>query len=233
MDRRPTRPTVSIRVRARPTRSSRTPRTAAMAPTVPTVRSARTAAACTTAAARTWAATPMGKCAISSRAIRRRATSRLFQIQWLDVRRAPGSRPGLCRERRGAPGLLVPEQALRLFAEFRRDVGAGEGVGDVGGEEADLGAAVVALAVELQAVERLALGERDHRVGELDLAAGAARLRRQEVEDLRLQDIAAGDDEIRRRLRARRLLHHLGDAEQLALLLADADHAVHVHAVRR
>ena len=114
-----------------------------------------------------------------------------------------------------------------------RDVGARQRVGDVGGEEADLGAAVEALAFEFQAVERLLLGKLDHRVGELDFAAGAALLRRQDVEDLRLQDVAAGDDEVRRRLRARRLFHHLGDAEQLALLLADADDAVHVDALVR
>src|SRR5262245_3992757 len=66
------------------------------------------------------------------------------------------------------------QQPLRLLAEFRRNVGPRQRVGDVGGEEADLGAAVVARPLELEAVEGLPLGERDHGVGELNLAAGAA-----------------------------------------------------------
>ena len=94
---------------------------------------------------------------------------------------------------------IIPEQLLQRRPECRRDVVARERIGDVGGEEADLRAAVEAAAFELQAVERLLLGEPDHRVGELDLAAGAALLGRQDVEDLRLQDVAAGDDEVGRR----------------------------------
>ena len=86
-----------------------------------------------------------------------------------------------------------PSRPLELRAELRRDVGARERVGDIGGEEADLGAAVEAAAFELQAVERLRARERDHGVGELDLAAGAGCLLFQNVEDLRLQDVAAGD----------------------------------------
>src|SRR5690349_4229919 len=84
----------------------------------------------------------------------------------------------------------TPQQPLDLVAERRRDVGPRHRIRDVGGEEADLGAAVEALAVELHGVERLALGQRDHRVGDLDLAAGAAGLVRKQVENLRLQDVA-------------------------------------------
>src|SRR5262245_54807742 len=92
----------------------------------------------------------------------------------------------------------IPEEPLRLLAQLRRNVGTGKGIRNVGGEEADLGAAVIAVALEPQAVERLPLGELDHRIGKLDLAAGAPVLRRQDVEDFRLQDIAAGNDEVRR-----------------------------------
>src|SRR5215813_264879 len=113
---------------------------------------------------------------------------------------------------RGEPSAFA-QQALGFFAQFGRDVGTRERVGDVRGEKADLGTAVIALAFELQAIERLLLGELDHRVGQLDLAAGATVLRRQDGEDFGLQDVAAGDDEVRRRLRARRLLHHPRDAE--------------------
>src|SRR5262249_4107259 len=68
------------------------------------------------------------------------------------------------------------EQVLEFGAERRPEVVARQPVGDVGGEEADLRAAVEAAALELEPVERLLLGEPDHGVGELDLAARAARL---------------------------------------------------------
>ena len=68
--------------------------------------------------------------------------------------------------------------------------------GDVGDEEAELGAAIVGAAVEAAAVERLRLGQRHHGVGELDLVAGAALLAGEQVENLRLQDVAAADIEV-------------------------------------
>ena len=54
-------------------------------------------------------------------------------------------------------------------------------------------------AVELHAVELLRFRQPDHGVGELDLAAGAALLGFQNLEDLRLQDVAPGDRQVRRR----------------------------------
>src|SRR5262245_33912986 len=89
-----------------------------------------------------------------------------------DVADAP---PGL-QVNRCCAFLTFPQQPLRLLAELGPEVGARKRVGEVGGEEADLGAAVEALAVELQPIERLRFGELDHGVGELDLAAGAAVL---------------------------------------------------------
>src|SRR5689334_5496117 len=73
-------------------------------------------------------------------------------------------------------GTALTQQLLDLGAERRREVGALQRIGDIGGEEADLGAAIEAAALELQAGERLSLGELDHRIGDLDLAAGAAFL---------------------------------------------------------
>src|SRR5262249_48721460 len=89
-----------------------------------------------------------------------------------------------------------------------------------------LRAAVEAPALEFQAVERLHLGKFNHRVGELDLAAGAALLGGKNVEDAGLQDVAAGDDEIRRRPLTRGFLDRLGDREQAAPALADADNSI-------
>src|SRR3984957_10774681 len=127
----------------------------------------------------------------------------------------------------------VPEYPLELLAKPWRDVLAREPIGDIGGEEADFRAAVEARALELEAKERLLLRQTDHGVGELNFVAGAARLVRPDGEDLRLQDVAARDDEIGRRLLAPRLLHHLGDLERLADRLAYAHHAVHVDALAR
>src|SRR5262245_8763588 len=80
-----------------------------------------------------------------------------------------------------------PQQTFRFLAKLWPQVGARQRISHVGGEKADLGAAVEALAVELEAVERLPLGELDHRVGELDLAAGASILRGENPEDFGLQ----------------------------------------------
>ena len=84
------------------------------------------------------------------------------------------------------------QHPLELHPQRGAEVVTGERVGGIGGEEADLGAAVETLAVEFEAVERLRLGELDHGVGELYFAPGAALLRGQEVENLRLQDVTAG-----------------------------------------
>src|SRR5215470_6856028 len=127
----------------------------------------------------------------------------------------------------GCRGFLpFPQQPLRLLAKLRPQVGARERIGHVGGEEADLGAAVEALAFELDAVERLLARKPAHGVGELDLAAGATLLLLQDAEDLGLQDVAAGDDQARRRLLGCGLLDHLRDREAFAGDLTDTDYAV-------
>src|SRR5690242_3334396 len=75
---------------------------------------------------------------------------------------------------RGFAGSGSPaDEPLDFGAQRRREIVAVERIGDVRGEEADLRPAVVALARELQAIEGLGFGERDHGVGELDFAAGA------------------------------------------------------------
>src|SRR3954452_687033 len=104
---------------------------------------------------------------------------------------------------------------LHLGAQAVAKFGARHAVGDVGAQEARLRAAIVPLALELHAVEFLRLGKADHRVGELDLAAGAALLGFENLENLRLQDVAPGDREIGRRGTLRRLFHHAVDLEHL------------------
>jgi hypothetical protein len=71
-------------------------------------------------------------------------------------------------------------QALELCPHRWRNVAAFERIDDVGRKKTHLRAAVEAPAFKFEAVERLGLGELDHRVGELDLAARAAASRPQE-----------------------------------------------------
>src|SRR5258708_4036846 len=87
---------------------------------------------------------------------------------------------------------------LHLPAQAVAQVRARHAEGDVGAQEAGLGAAVMPLALELDAVKTLGLGKSDHRIGELDLAAGAALLGLEDLENLRLQDVAPGNRKIRR-----------------------------------
>ena len=60
--------------------------------------------------------------------------------------------------------------------EIGGDVGAGEGKGDIGGEKPGLGAAIEGAAVETDTAKALRARQPDHGVGDLDFAAGAARL---------------------------------------------------------
>src|SRR5581483_2788120 len=90
--------------------------------------------------------------------------------------------------RPASPPQILPHLLAQALAQVR----SRHGIGDVGAQEARLRAAIVALAGEFNAVELLRRAEADHGVGELDLAAGAARLGGEDVEDLGLQNVAAG-----------------------------------------
>src|SRR5579862_7960137 len=80
----------------------------------------------------------------------------------------------------------LAQDLLDLGAEAGRNVRPRQRIGHIGGEEADLRAAVETAAFEFQAVERLRPRQLDHGVGELDFAAGAALLGAEQIEDLRL-----------------------------------------------
>src|SRR6266436_5510314 len=75
-----------------------------------------------------------------------------------------------------APSSSLLQILLHLRAQIVAQIGARHAEGDIGAEETGLGAAIVPLALEFDAVEALGFGEPDHRIGELDLAAGAALL---------------------------------------------------------
>src|SRR5215211_2577792 len=131
------------------------------------------------------------------------------------------------------PASALGQELLELGAERRCDIGARQRVGDVGGEKADLRAAVEDAAVEAIAEERLGLGQLQHGVGHLNLAAGAGGLALEERENLGLQDVAAGDHVARGGVGGLGLLHHAGDAKALAAVLSDADDPVLVHLLAR
>src|SRR5467141_1974357 len=84
-------------------------------------------------------------------------------------------------------------------------------------------AAVVARAFELVAVDRLLLHEGLDRVRQLDLAAGAARGRLELVEDLRRQDVAPDDGEVRWSVCRRGRLDEPGDLVQPAMVQTALD----------
>src|SRR6516165_2308241 len=90
----------------------------------------------------------------------------------------------------------LAQHRLKFGAKRRRNVLARQRIGDVGGEEAYLGTAIERAAIEFQPIGRLGLGQANHRVRELDLATRSALLGRQDVKDLRLENVAAGDDEV-------------------------------------
>src|SRR5687768_17766238 len=98
------------------------------------------------------------------------------------------------------------DDALELALEGERKIVAIEAIGDIGGEEADLVAAIIGPAGEFEAGEFLPRQQADHRIGDLDLAARTRLLFLDLGEDLGLQDIAARDDEIGRCRFALRLL---------------------------
>src|SRR6266478_9552186 len=98
--------------------------------------------------------------------------------------------------------IRLSQQRLDLGTQRRGDVVALQRVSDIGGQKTDLAAAIEAAAFEFEPVERLLAGEPDHRIGDLDFPPGAAGLVGENVEDLRLENVAAGDDETWRRLLA-------------------------------
>src|SRR5262249_57809000 len=74
-----------------------------------------------------------------------------------------------------APYVVNPlsEQRLDLGTQRWGDVVALQRICNIGGKKADLAAAIEAAAFELEPVKRLLAREPDHRIGDLDFAAGA------------------------------------------------------------
>src|SRR5947209_19009399 len=132
------------------------------------------------------------------------------------------SSPRRASEKRVAERL--GQQLLQFRTKGWRDVVAGECESDIGGQKTEAGAAIIGDAVEAHAMETLFLGERQHGVGQLDLAASPLFALLKDGENLRLENIAAGDIQVRRRRALRRLFHHAGDLERVAVVLAHGDY---------
>src|SRR3546814_5934093 len=97
---------------------------------------------------------------------------------------------------------MLVQQVDRKSANFSCDGGAIERNRQIGLDIARLRPAVVTRAVEGDGVERLVADHRRHRVGELDFAAGALFLAFEHPHDFGLKDVAARDDQVRRRGRS-------------------------------
>src|SRR5262249_9152893 len=110
-----------------------------------------------------------------------------------------------------AAGIInaLQSQSFQLRAQLVTQPGPRQGIGDVGGEEADLHAGVEDAALEHGAVEFLGPRKGEHGIGELDLAAGAALLGFQKLKNLGLEDVSPRHSEVRRRRALFRLLDHL------------------------
>ena len=85
---------------------------------------------------------------------------------------------------------------------------------DRGAQPVELVADVVAAVGEREPVQRLALEQQRHRVGELDLAAASGLDAVDALEDLGSEHVAAHDRQIRRRLVGRGLLDEPDDAHE-------------------
>src|SRR5205807_8917428 len=99
-----------------------------------------------------------------------------------------------------------PAKIMPLQCEFHR-----------GFEKAELVAGIVALAVKLERVNGTAAQEQPQRIGKLDLPARAWLHMGDRFENVRRQDIAPDDREIRRRIAGIRFLHQIADPEHLPL----------------
>ncbi len=99
----------------------------------------------------------------------------------------------------------------------------------IGGEKADLVAAIIGDAVVFQAVEGLGCHQADHGVGDLDFTTGTRLLLFDLGEDFGLQDVATGDDEVGGRGFALWLFHHAVNHEVVVLPVLWRNDAVAVH----
>src|SRR3954447_13539012 len=84
----------------------------------------------------------------------------------------------------------LAQQLLQLRPECRRDVLARQREGGIGGEETEAGAAIIGDAIEAHAMKTVFLSEGEHRIRQLDFAAGAFFALLQDGENFRFENVA-------------------------------------------
>jgi len=87
----------------------------------------------------------------------------------------------------------LAQQLLQLCPEGRRNILPCQRESDIRCEETETGAAIIGDAVEAHAVEAPGLCKREHRIGQLDFAAGAFFALFENAENIGLEDVPAGD----------------------------------------
>src|SRR5690606_30793489 len=95
-----------------------------------------------------------------------------------------------------------------------------------GFDHARLAAAVIAPSVKRHGVERLAADHRGHRIGELDLSTRSLLLLLERAHHVGLEDVASGNDLVRRRLVGCGLLHPAVPLGERTFALAGIHYAV-------
>ena len=113
--------------------------------------------------------------------------------------------------RRIAPRPAIQIDRLQILGELRREIRPAQREVHHRLQKPELVAGVVPDAVDLAAVDRAILQEPAHAVGQLDFTSAVALGGFEDRKDVRRQDVAADDRQIRRRFGARRLLHHVAD----------------------
>src|SRR6185437_11850730 len=109
--------------------------------------------------------------------------------------------------------LPLEAERCECLGELAGDIGAVERKRHIGGEKADLAAAIIGLALIFHPGEGLGAQQRMHAVGELDFAARTPCVVAEQAEDFWLQDVAARNDEVRGSVGGLRLFHHAGMAK--------------------
>src|SRR6185369_5514407 len=145
-------------------------------------------------------------------------------------RRARGRGAVASRALRRFPSKL---ERTQVGAELGAELAVGERELDVGLQESLLAAAVVARALIAVGVHLFAAQQSGDAIGELDLAADAALLPRDLVEDARRQHVAPGDAEPRRRDLGGGLLDDLLDVDEPIARRLAGDDAVAAGMLRR
>src|SRR5260370_40676550 len=97
---------------------------------------------------------------------------------------------------------------LQVSAQHINQIRAFQAESDLRRNEADAIAEVIAYALELVAIDFAALGQRHQRVGQLNFAARARLALREQLEDIRGQNVAPHDRKFAGRFFRRRLLDH-------------------------